>query len=212
MKRSSPLPPEKGSAKDKLLVAALQIVRRQGYSATTVDELCAEAGVTKGAFFHHFASKEALAVAAAEQWSTITNAVFANAGYRKHADPLDRVLGYIEFRKELVRGEIPEFTCLVGTMAQETFQSQPKIREACERSIFGHAAEVSKDIAEAKKKYAPHADWSAESLGHYTQAAIQGGFILAKAKNDPTIAIESIEHLRRYVEMIFNRPSALERK
>ena len=46
------------------------LVRRQGYAATSVDEICAAAGVSKGAFFHHFASKEALGIAAAEQWTT----------------------------------------------------------------------------------------------------------------------------------------------
>lgn len=42
----------------------VDVIRAQGLHATTVDDLCAAAGVTKGAFFHHFATKEALAVAA----------------------------------------------------------------------------------------------------------------------------------------------------
>ena len=69
---SDPLPAPRaprGSARDKLIAAAHQEVRRQGYAATTVDQICAAAGVTKGAFFHHFESKEALAVAAAEAWA-----------------------------------------------------------------------------------------------------------------------------------------------
>ena len=53
------------SAKEKLLDASLSLIRERGFAATTVDELCTRAGVTKGAFFHHFASKEDLAVAAA---------------------------------------------------------------------------------------------------------------------------------------------------
>lgn len=56
---------EWGSARARLLDAAVETIRTKGYSATTVDELCAAAGVTKGAFFHHFDTKEDLAVAAA---------------------------------------------------------------------------------------------------------------------------------------------------
>src|SRR5690606_13484493 len=106
----------------------------------TVDDLCAAAGVTKGAFFHYFKSKEELAVAAAGHWSSVTSEFFEHAPYRRHPDPLDRVLGYIDLRKAILRGELPVFTCLVGTMVQEAFDTSPSIREACRRSIFGHAA------------------------------------------------------------------------
>lgn len=193
------------SAKEKLLSAALKVIREKGYASTTVDDLCSEADVTKGAFFHYFKTKEDLAVSAAEYWSTITTKLFEQASYQKLNDPLDRVLGYIDFRKEIIRGEIPEFTCFVGTMVQETYDSNPKIREACGKTIFLHTSKVTHDIAEAKKKYAPDASWSAESLGNYTQAALQGAFILSKAKNNSDIAIECIEHLRSYVEFLFNQ-------
>src|SRR3546814_4830994 len=64
------------SARAKLIAASHATVRRQGYSATTVDQICAAAGVTKGAFFHHFASKEELAVAAAEGWTDRARPMF----------------------------------------------------------------------------------------------------------------------------------------
>jgi TetR/AcrR family transcriptional regulator, transcriptional repressor for nem operon len=60
--------PPKISTKDKLLNAAMTVIRTKGYSATTVDELCENAGVTKGSFFHYFESKEDLAVQSAEHW------------------------------------------------------------------------------------------------------------------------------------------------
>jgi TetR/AcrR family transcriptional repressor of nem operon len=81
------------------------------------------------------------------------------------------------------------------------------IREACDASISDHAAVVAKDIAAAKELYAPHADWSPESLGLHTQAVLQGAFILAKAKGGPEVAIQCVDHLRRYIELLFNRDS-----
>jgi TetR/AcrR family transcriptional regulator, transcriptional repressor for nem operon len=195
-----------GGARSKLLEAAFSTIREKGYAATSVDELCARAGVTKGAFFHHFPTKNSLAVAAVNQWSELSIALFAAAPYHRFDDPLDRVLGYLDFRKAMLRGGVAEFTCLAGTMVQEAYGTHPDIRNACDATICSHAATVETDIAAAMKLYHIRAPWTAESLALHTQAVLQGAFILAKAKGNARVVAASIDHLRRYVELLFGRP------
>ncbi len=191
--------------KTKILGAALQLVRQKGYDATTVDDLCRAAGVTKGAFFHHFESKEELAVEATKFWTEVTSQAFANASYHLFEDPLDQLIGYIDFRVELLRGRsLSECTCFLGTMAQEQYESHPSIREACYLGIVTHSDQVAHMIKAAKTKHAPEASWSAESLAMHTQAVIQGAFVLAKAKNDMALAADMIVQLRRYIELLFH--------
>jgi TetR/AcrR family transcriptional repressor of nem operon len=202
---SSTLAVKAPSAREKLIDAALTEIRVRGYNATTLDELCAAAGVTKGAFFHHFKSKEDLAVAAADSWTQMSGELFGQASYHQHADPLDRLLGYIDLRAQLIRGTTAEFTCLAGTMTQEIFQTNPRIRKACFDSIAGHAEQLEDDIAAAIDLYRPGAGFTAKSLALHTQAVLQGAFILAKAKDDPQVVIDSIAHLRRYFELLFDR-------
>lgn len=194
-------------AKTRLLDAALHVIRAKGYSAATIDDICAEAGLTKGAFFHYFASKEALALAAAAHFAARADGLFATAPYRGLADPLDRVLGYIDFRSTILDRPIPEFTCLLGTMVQEAYETHPAIRAACDRYIGAHAADLAKDIEAARRLYAPDAPWSAESLALYTQAVLQGAFILAKARNGHETAQDCLAHLRRYIAMLIHRPT-----
>jgi TetR/AcrR family transcriptional repressor of nem operon len=208
MPRPTKRHPERGDARTRLLEAARDLIRGQGFAATSVDDLCKAAGVTKGAFFHHFACKEALGVAAAAHWAATTSAFFANAPYHQHDDPLDRLLGYVEFRKSIIEGDPAEFTCLVGTMAQEVYGSHPAIRAACAASIFGHAATLEPDIAEAMRTRRIKADWTPASLARHTQAVLQGAFILAKATGDRTVALESIDHLRRYLALLFSQSRA----
>ena len=195
-------------ARTRLLDAALQVIRAQGYAATTVDDICREAGLTKGAFFHHFKSKEDLAVAAAAHFSEMAEHLFGTAPYRELSDPLERFLAYIDFRSAIIDGPIPQFTCLLGTMVQESYETHPAIRQACDTYIGVHAAALAEDIAAAKALYAPDATWSAESLALYTQAVLQGGFVLAKAKGGPEVARDCVSHLRRYIEFLFQRPTS----
>jgi TetR/AcrR family transcriptional repressor of nem operon len=193
-------------SKTKLLQAALHLIRVKGYSATRIEDVCEAAGLTKGSFFHHFDSKEALALAAADYWIEGTGSLFASAPFHAPEDPVDRLLAYVDFRKALLMGELADFTCLVGTMVQEIYDTHPAIREACNRSISGHAATLIPDIEEAIRQRGIEPNWTAESLALYTQAAIQGAFILAKAKRGAAIAAECIDHLRRYLELLFNQP------
>lgn len=204
MPRPTKQSPERGGARTRLLEAARDIVRQKGFAATTVDDLCQSAGVTKGAFFHHFKTKDALGVAAANYWAETTSALFAAAPYHEPDDPLDRVLAYLDFRKGIIGGETFEYTCLVGTMTQEVHDSAPAIRDACAESIFGHAATLEADIKAAREQRGINADWTAESLARHTQAVLQGGFILAKATGDPDLARESVDHLIRYVRQLFD--------
>jgi TetR/AcrR family transcriptional regulator, transcriptional repressor for nem operon len=192
-------------SRQKLLDVSLRLIRQKGYTATSVDCLCEAAGVTKGAFFHHFKTKDALGVASATYWGECTSAFFAAASYNSHSNPLERVLGYLDFRKAMLAGTLSEISCLAGTMVQEVYQSHPDIARACEVTMTDHAANVEKDIAAAMERYRLEADWTATSLALYTQVVLQGAFVLAKAKEGTQVAIDSIDHLRRYVELLFRK-------
>lgn len=186
----------------------MKLVREKGFSATSVDQLCSEAGVTKGAFFHHFPSKEALGVAVAEHWAATTGEMFAAAPYHQHADPVDRVLGCIDFRISLVGGPVEDFSCVAGTLVQETFLASPAIREAARDSIMGNARALEADIAEALQSRGI-TGVSAASLSRYFQTVIQGSIILAKTQEQTAsadLAREALGHLKRYFEFIFAGP------
>ena len=194
-------------SKARLLDATIKVVRTKGYNATRVEDVCAEAGVTKGSFFHHFRSKDDLALAAMEHWKQRAGELFAHADYHLAADPLDRILAYIDFRKSLLIGELPAFTCFAGTMVQETYATNPPIRSACESSICGHAKSLEADIEAAICQHGVVEPVSAASIALHMQCVIQGAFILAKATGSAAVATDSIDHLRRYLTLLFRAPA-----
>jgi TetR/AcrR family transcriptional regulator, transcriptional repressor for nem operon len=189
-------------SKTRFLDAALHVFRVKGYSATRIEDVCETAGLTKGSFFHHFKTKEDLALATVEHFGMLADTIF-NGPFRAESDPVERLLGYVDFRIAMLQGELPEITCLAGTIVQEAYDTQPRIREACARCIGDHAAGVAQLIRDAMQHLELRAEWSAESLGLHTQAVLQGAFILAKAQGSTAVAVDSLKHLRRYLALLF---------
>jgi TetR/AcrR family transcriptional repressor of nem operon len=199
------------NARSKLLDATMGLVRLKGYAATSIDDLCKAAGVTKGAFFHHFASKEALAVAGAQQWTArAEQLIFTLPPWTRLEDPLERLLAHIDFRMAMIDGPAEDFTCLVGTMVQEAFATNDAIRAACDASIAAYAERLAEDIQPAIDRHGIAYGTTALGLAYHIQAVLQGAFILAKAKGDPAVARDTVIHLKRYVEMLFGVSAAPE--
>lgn len=193
---------ERGTAKIRLLDAAVEVIRAKGFSATSVEDLCNAAGVTKGAFFHHFDSKEALGVAAARHWSSITEQLFEKIEIPENATPVEQVLTYIDLRFSMIGDNPATYTCLAGTMVQETFQSHPRIRDACSDAILGHAMTLTDTIDASLTDTARQAGVTAATLALHIQVVLQGAFVVSKAANEPAVALDSITHLRRYLETV----------
>lgn len=201
--RMEPTPAPRPDARTRLLDAALTVIRRQGFAAASVEEICRAAGVTKGAFFHHFRSKEDLGAAATRHFNAMADRLF-EAPWAALPTPAERVLGYVALRREIIAGGFEDFTCLLGTMVQETYATSPVLRAACEAGIAAHAGRLVPDLAAALEA-AGRRDVAPEGLALHIQAVIQGGFILAKAAGDPEAARGAIDHLARYLRQLFRQ-------
>jgi TetR/AcrR family transcriptional repressor of nem operon len=191
--------------REKLLAAAQELMLSQGYTATSVDDVCQAAGVTKGSFFHYFEGKEHLGMLVAERFFAGRRELFRSAPFHGKKDPLDRVLGCVDFLIEMSRSPQAAKGCLLGTFAQELSATHPKIREVCQGCFDAQAEGLKRDLDEAKGKYAPRARWSTQSLAEHLIAVLQGSIILAKVKQDPRMIEHSLTHFREYICHVFGR-------
>lgn len=190
--------------KTKLVEAGIRLMRAKGYNATTVDDICGAAGMTKGAFFHYFKSKEDIARSAIESFRDGKSEEFQNAPFRKLEDPLARLHGRVDFVKASVGG--PERLtkgCLVGVMAQEISLTHPELRGLCQQAFAKIAEEVTRDLALAKDAHAPQADFDPASVARFYVSIFQGSSMMAKASDTNTVLMDNLEHFRRYLNFLF---------
>lgn len=195
------------NTRERILNVAADLIRSQGFGATRVDDICKAAGVTKGAFFYYFDSKEAMGVAVATYWRELIERLFVNAAYHGIEDPADKLIAYVDFRKAILDRSIAAFTCLVGTMVAETYASHPTIRAACADTIDDHALSLVDTITAAMAQHDVRGH-SPESLAMFIHATLQGAFVLAKAHDDASLAHSCLDHLRSYLVGLFSTPTS----
>ena len=136
--------------KDRLLHAAQELMLAKGYNATTVDEICEAAGLTKGSFFHYFRGKEELGAAVLERYCDSTMQMLQAAPHRQIKDPLKRLFGYLDFLMEMSRSPLAAKGCLLGTFAQELSDVEVAAVVSYIRTAWGnHGAPVSPREANA---------------------------------------------------------------
>lgn len=190
--------------KRKLVDAGVELMRAHGYNATTVDDICATAGVTKGGFFHYFKSKDELAKAALGRFFEGRQSDYEQAPFHKLADPLDRVFGRLDYvEKSYGDNNHPTKGCLIGVFAQEMAFANPELRGACQGFFTKIASDVAKDLAEAKAAHASKATFDPKDLAMFYVSVVQGSLLLAKAAGTNDVLKSNIEQFRQYLQYLF---------
>ena len=179
----------------RLLDAAASLMLERGFSGASVDGVCVRAELTKGAFFHHFEDKEALACALVDKWSDDRHAAHGRL-FGTHADPLQRVYAYADG----VAGKAKDGSllkgCLIGSFAQE-LQSVPSVRRSCRKGFEDWVEQLSHQIALAKERHAPNAAFDPEESAEAFIAHVEGAILIAKASGDAGPVIRAATAFKR---------------
>jgi TetR/AcrR family transcriptional repressor of nem operon len=194
----------KSATKQNLLQAAAKLMRARGFNATSVDDICKEAGVTKGSFFHYFKSKEDLTKAAMAQFTDDILVDFESAPFRKISDPLDRLQARLDHVKQSMGGS-KRLTrgCLIGMIAQETSLSHTELRSAAQAALKRMADEFKRDLEAARAANSPKHDFKPASVTDFYFAIIQGSMLLARTADANAVLMANVEHFRAYLDFLF---------
>lgn len=189
--------------KAAIIGAAICLILRQGVAATTLDQICEAAGVTKGALFHYFKGKEEVCLAAMAAWGAHWAGIVAAAQLDEIPDPLDRVYRLLEVMENAYLSSPIGPGCMVGTVAQEQAACSDTYHLATSGHLDDWKGPVAKLLSDAKEAHPPKVDFEPESLADLMLAIVQGTLLVAKTRRDTAIVCNNIAHLRRYIDMLF---------
>jgi TetR/AcrR family transcriptional regulator, transcriptional repressor for nem operon len=189
--------------KGKLVAATVGLMLKQGFAATTVDAICASAGLTKGSFFHHFESKEAVGKAAVEWWGRMGTALYAEAWNEASLDPLGQLHRMLDIMAGFTKRPGEACVCMVGMMSQELAATNPVMQEVCAKELQAWTENVTRLLSAAKKKHKPKAEFDPKAVAWFLNSLWQGSMLIGKTCQSQAMIRANLKLARSYVDGLF---------
>ena len=194
--------------RERLLAMAETLILEKGYAGMSLDQLLKETDLTKGAFFHHFKGKAALARGVLERYASNDMALFTEWSARAERlsdDPLERVLIFLRLFEEFLDGLGKPFPgCIFASFTYESRQFGPDITEYIRKSLDAWVALYIKKLEPLIERHGPDQEGvTAHGLAEMITTIIEGGFVMANAYNDATWVQRQVMEYRRYLTLLF---------
>jgi TetR/AcrR family transcriptional repressor of nem operon len=184
----------------RLLQAAFQEVHRAGFRSADMDAILAAAGVTKGALYHHFGSKEALGYAIVDEViASITHDKWLHP-LQNSKNPIDTLVAIVQSTS--VRPEDVERGCPLNNLAQEMSPIDEGFRKRTARVFKSWHDAIAVALREAQKRGFVRNGVNPHEAATFLIAMYEGYLSLAKNSQDPRILRSGQRNLTGHLESL----------
>ncbi|QJP13154.1 TetR/AcrR family transcriptional regulator [Starkeya sp. ORNL1] len=200
-------PRRRSDTRKRLLELAEQMVLAKGFSSTSIEELIVGVGITKSGFFYHFKDKNDLARALLERHlehdKALIDELFARAD-ELNEDPLHGFLVFLRLFAEMM-AELPEAHpgCLAATLCYQDQLFSRDVRELNASGMLLWRTRFRERLDRIAARYPPRDSVDLDTLADSVTTVVEGGLVLGRALQDPTILPKQILLLREFVRQAF---------
>ena len=195
------------ATRERILAAGNDLILRQGFAATSLDQILAVAEVTKGAFFHHFESKAALGEALLERFLVMDRELLETVFARAQAlssDPLQQLLVAFGLIQEMFDGLTePHPGCLIAAFCYQEELMTPKSLASCADELRLWRERIAAKLRDAAELHPPRIELDIEATADLLNTIVEGGFVMSKTLGDPRLIAGQIQQLRNYLALAF---------
>ena len=193
--------------KTRILDIAEASVLQKGFEATSIDEIVAEAGISRGGFFYHFQDKNALARAMLERYIDVENKLYDDIFARARElndDPLHSMLIGLKMLAELL-DDMPNGHpgCVIAATAYQDRLFDRGVRNLNRQAILEWRKRFRAMFEEIAAVYEPREEVNMDALGDMVSSVAEGGLVLQRALGETNTVAEQIMLLRSYLKLLF---------
>ena len=191
----------------QIMDAAQELILSHGFAATSVDGLLERIGLTKGAFFHHFRSKDELAQALIERFAEQDAALLESTMERAERlarDPLQQVLVFVALLEELIAGA-PSGNpgCLYASYAYEAGLFGERTHAVIREGMLRWRERIADKLRPAARHTPPRVAFDPDEAADMLLVVIEGAYVMSRELADPLLIVRQLRHYRNYLELAF---------
>jgi TetR/AcrR family transcriptional repressor of nem operon len=194
--------------RERILDSAEALVLDRGLAATSIDEVLAAAGASKGAFFHHFPSKNHLARALVERYAANDVAYLEEYMTRVEAeteDPAEQVVAFIRFFEEAADEMVAQQpSCLYVSYIFDKQLFDNGTNEVIVGAVQAWRDRILEKLEAAAERHPPRIPVDLTALADHIFATFEGAFVLTRTMEDPGLMQAQLELVRRFVALVFD--------
>ncbi|MEX0407703.1 TetR/AcrR family transcriptional regulator [Aquibium sp. LZ166] len=197
--------------RERILEIAEASVLAKGFGATSIDEIIAEAGITKSGFFYHFRDKNELARDMLRRYvaedNRILDEIFARAADLSD-DPLQAFLIGLKLFAETL-ADLPNGHpgCIIASVCYQERLFDREVVEINRQAVEGLNDRFRRYLEAVASVYAPREPVDLDALAEMVTCIIDGGIIMAKVMKDPQRLPNQLLAFRSFVKLLFSEPA-----
>jgi TetR/AcrR family transcriptional repressor of nem operon len=205
--------PRAEATRERIVAAAAELFAFKGYHDTKLEEVHAQAGVTTGAFFHHFRSKEDLGFAAIDRHMEKRRARLDDIMSRvpkkpDDNDPFEWIVQRLDAIQEMIRQRGPrKGGCIIGNLSTSLADTHEPFRKRLAKCFEEMAVEFRPYLDAAMPKRTPRPvkePLDTADLARYIVTVIEGAIMLSRTRHDRRLVAQHFDHLKRYLRQVLS--------
>lgn len=198
--------------RERIMEIAEASVLAKGFGATSIEEVIAEAGITKSGFFYHFRDKNELAREMLRRYVDTNNRlfddIFSSRGQQLSDDPLHAFLISLKLLAEIM-ADLPRGHpgCLIASICYQERLFDREVRTITAQSVEEWSARFRAILDGIARVHAPRDQIDLDDVADMLSCVVDGGIIMSKALNDSRRLERQILAFRSFVKLLFSPAS-----
>ena len=188
--------------RQKIITESLQLFSVKGYYNTSVSDILAVSGLTKGGLYGHFASKEDIWYAVYDEAVSIWKGIVFN-GIRNNSDPLKRIEKFIENdMREYLGADVFEGGCFFLNMLVELSGQSASMSKQILRGFVRLSGLLRSWLEEADQKGMLRENLDLKEVANFIIITLNGAAALYISSRDRSILDQTVQQLRFYIAQL----------